>query len=85
VGLYFWWLEHRWPIPSLETALKIGFTWAALTASFDFGFGHYVDGKSWTEPAKDYDIAAGRVWVAILAWTVVGPALMRKLHHGSRR
>jgi hypothetical protein len=53
LGLYFWWLEHRWPTPSPETALKIGFTWATLTASFDFGFGHYVDGKSWTELAKD--------------------------------
>jgi hypothetical protein len=80
LGLYFWWLENRWPIPSLKTALKIGLTWAALTASFDFGFGHYVDGKSWTELAKDYDITAGRIWIVILAWTVVGPLLARKLH-----
>jgi hypothetical protein len=83
LALYFLWLEHRWPIPSLKTALKIGFTWAVLTASFDFGFGHYVDGKSWTELAKDYDITAGRVWIAVLAWIVVGPAVVRKIHHGS--
>ena len=80
LGLYFLWLEHRWPIPSLKSALKIGFTWAVLTASFDFTFGHYVDGKSWTELRKDYDITAGRAWVAVLAWTIVGPALLRKLH-----
>lgn len=82
LAVYFSWLEHRWPIPSLKTALKIGFTWAVLTASFDFGFGHYVDGKSWTELAKDYDITAGRVWIAVLTWIVVGPAVVRKLHHG---
>jgi hypothetical protein len=81
LGLYFWWLEHRWPLPSLKTALQIGITWALMTASFDFGFGHYVDGKSWTELAGDYDITAGRVWIAILAWIIVGPAVARRLYH----
>jgi hypothetical protein len=81
LGLYFWWLENRWPLPSIRTALQIGFTWAVMTASFDFGFGHYVDEKSWAELAKDYDVTAGRVWIAILAWIVVGPAVTRRLHH----
>ncbi|MDQ3645598.1 MAG: hypothetical protein M3345_01530 [Actinomycetota bacterium] len=48
-----------------------------MTASFDFGFGHYVDGKSWAVLAKDYDLSAGRVWIAILAWVVVGAAIAR--------
>ena len=82
LGLYFWWLEHRWPLPSARTALQIGLTWAAMTASFDFGFGHYVDGKSWTDLAKNYDVTAGRVWIAILAWIIVGPLVARRLHHG---
>jgi len=87
LALYFLWLEYRWPLPSVRTALRIGLAWAALTASFDFGFGHYVDGKSWTELAKDYDVTAGRVWLAILAWIVVGPLVARTLHqrHDSRR
>lgn len=78
--LYFLWLEYRWPLPSAKTALGIGLTWAVLTASFDFGFGHYVDGKSWAELAKDYDVTAGRVWIAILAWIVVGPLVARRFH-----
>ena len=78
--LYFLWLENRWPLPSLRTALKLGLTWAILTASFDFGFGHYVDGKTWTELTADYDVTAGRVWIAILAWIVVGPALAHRFH-----
>jgi hypothetical protein len=51
-----------------------------MTASFDFGFGHCVDGKSWSELARDYEVTAGRVWIAILAWIVVGPAVIGKLH-----
>ena len=84
LGLYFLWLENRWPISSLKTALQIGLTWAVMTASFDFGFGHYIDGKSWAELAKDYDVTAGRVWILILAWIVIGPALARRMHRGVR-
>ena len=80
LGLYFLWLEHRWPLPSARTALKIGCMWAIMTASFDFGFGHYVDDKSWTELAKDYDITDGRVWIAVLTWIVIGPLLARRFH-----
>jgi hypothetical protein len=45
LGLYMWLLERRWPIPNLRSAFKIGATWVVLTALFDFGFGHFVDGK----------------------------------------
>jgi hypothetical protein len=76
--LYVSWLESRWPIPSVKTALKVGFTWAVMTASFDFGFGHYVDGKSWSELARDYEVTAGRVWIAILAWNRCGSGRHRK-------
>ena len=85
LGLYFWWLEQRWPLPSLKTALQVGITWAVMTASFDFGFGHYVDGKSWAELGKDYDITAGRVWILILVWIVIGPAMSRRAHNPSAR
>ena len=78
LGLYFLWLEHRWPIPSGKLALQIGLTWAVLTAAFDFGFGHYVDGKSWSELAKDYDISAGRVWITVLIWIAIGPTIAWK-------
>lgn len=80
LGIYFWWLENRWPLPSARTALKVGFTWVVMTASFDFIFGHYVDGKSWAELAKDYDITDGRVWIAVLVWILVGPLAARSLH-----
>jgi hypothetical protein len=85
LALYFWLLERRWPIPTLRAALAIGATWTALTAAFDFGFGHYVDGKSWSELAADYNLAAGRVWVLVLLWIAIGPAtawLIAQVRHG---
>ncbi|HYI46461.1 MAG TPA: hypothetical protein VE174_13470 [Actinomycetota bacterium] len=82
LGLYFSLLERRWPIPTLRSALKIGFTWTVMTTSFEFGFGHFVDGKPWSELAMDYNIAAGRVWILVLAWIMVGPAVARRLHQG---
>jgi hypothetical protein len=46
----------------------------------DFGFGHYVDGKSWATLLKDYDITDWRVWSLILIWIAVAPVVMRQLH-----
>lgn len=80
LGLYMWLLENRWPLPSLRTALQVGATWAVLTASFDFGFGHYVDDKSWAELFKDYNMAADRVWGLILMWVLLAPSVMRRIH-----
>lgn len=80
LGLYVWMLERRWPIPNLRSAFKIGATWVVLTALFDFGFGHFVDGKPWAELFNDYNLADGRVWSLILVWIAVAPAVVRKLH-----
>lgn len=82
LGLYMWLLARKWPLPSRRAALRIGVTWVVLTAAFDFGFGHYVDGKSWAELAGDYDLAAGRVWSLILVWIAIAPTIVGKLHDG---
>jgi hypothetical protein len=80
LGLYMWILERRWPIPNVRSAFKIGATWVVLTALFDFGFGHFVDGKPWAELLNDYNLADGRVWSLILVWIAVAPAVVRRLH-----
>jgi hypothetical protein len=79
LALYIWMLEQRWPLTSEREAMRIGLTWLLLTASFDFGFGHYVAGQSWAELGKDYDVTAGRVWILILLWLAVAPEAMRRL------
>jgi hypothetical protein len=67
-------LERRWPIPTTRRALEIGATWVALTD------GHWLDGKSWSEPAADYDVTTGHVFLLVLLWVGVGRAVMRVLH-----
>lgn len=76
-ALYFAFLDRRWPLPTLRTALAVGAAWLALTVAFEFGFGHYVDGKTWAELLADYDLAAGRLWPLLLLWLAVGPAFVR--------
>jgi hypothetical protein len=78
LALYIWMLEQRWPLASEQEAVRVGLTWLILTASFDFGFGHFVAKKSWAELAKDYDVSAGRVWTLILGWIAVAPEVMRR-------
>jgi hypothetical protein len=77
LGLYFWALQRRWPLASRRHALEIGAAWAALTVVFEFAFGHWVDRKSWSELAENYDITDGNLWPAVLAWIAVGPASVR--------
>jgi ABC-type branched-subunit amino acid transport system permease subunit len=79
LGIYIWMLEQRWPLTSEQEAVRVGITWSIMTASFDFGFGHFIAHKSWAELAKDYDITAGRVWILILLWMGLAPEGARRL------
>lgn len=85
LALYFWMLDRRWPLPTFSDALLIGLAWTLLTASFDFGFGHYVDRKPWSELARDYDLSAGRVWILVLAWVALGPSAVRGIRRTKSR
>jgi hypothetical protein len=77
-ALYFALLQRRWPLGSTRAALQVGATWVVLTASFDFLFGHYVDGKSWSTLAHDYNVTDGRLWVLVLLWLGIGPVVIQK-------
>lgn len=76
-ALYFGALDRRWPLPSTRTALQVGAVWIALTTAFEFGFGHYVDGRSWSELAHQHDLADGQLWPLLLLWIGLGPAAAR--------
>jgi hypothetical protein len=58
------------------TLLGIGAGWVALTVGFEFVFGHYVDGKSWAVLLADYDLLAGRVWIAVPLALLLAPAVV---------
>ena len=74
------WVAHRiWPIESSNQAWIIGICWFALTIAFEFGFGHYVAGHSWSRLFADYDLLAGRVWSLFLVWILVMPYVVFKI------
>jgi hypothetical protein len=85
LALYFRALQRRWPIETSGEAARIGAIWTALTVAFEFGFGHYVDRKSWTALAGNYDPRSGNLWLLVLVWVAVGPAASRRRPARARR
>lgn len=77
--LYFWVLQRRWPLATNRGALSVGATWAVLSAIFEFGFGHYVEGDSWADLLENYDVTEGNLWILILLWIAAGPATVRAI------
>lgn len=82
--LYFWLLQRRWPLRSTRSALEVGAVWVALTVLFEFGFGRYVEGNSWDELFDAYNVAEGNLWLLVLLWLGVGPAVVRRLSSPGR-
>jgi hypothetical protein len=78
-GAAVWALNRGWPIGSARAAWIIGACWLLMTIAFEFGFGHYVAGHSWSRLFADYNLAEGRVWSLFLAWIAVLPYLTWKL------
>jgi hypothetical protein len=78
-GVYIWVLIRLWRPESGGQALTIGLIWLGLTLAFEFLFGHFVAGHPWTRLIHDYNLLAGRVWVAIPIWVTVAPYLFYRL------
>lgn len=72
-GITVWILDRFWPIGSEKEAWIIGACWLLMTIAFEFGFGHYVAGHSWSRLFADYNLLEGRVWSLFLAWIAVLP------------
>lgn len=56
----------------------IGAMWMMLTIVFEFGFGHYVMGTSWSQLIADYNILKGHVWGLVLLTILVAPYIVGK-------
>lgn len=82
---YFWRLHRRWPISGSGVARQIGGAWLVLTVAFEFTFGRLVAKKSWRELTGEYNLTKGRTWPVVLAWLVIGPAVVRWLQRGPGR
>jgi hypothetical protein len=69
------WLTIRWIAPgTARRAWEVGILWAVLTVAFEFLAGHYAFGHPWPELLEDYDLLQGRVWLLVVATTLVAPA-----------
>jgi len=70
------WLAIPWIAPpTRRDAWLVGAAWLAATVAFEFGFGRFVAGKSWSELLADYNVLRGRIWVLVLLTTAAAPAL----------
>jgi hypothetical protein len=53
--------------------LAVGVLWLGLTVAFEFLFGHYVAGNSWSSLLQQYDLLAGYVWAFVPLTMLVAP------------
>ncbi len=79
-GVVVWFISRVWPLKSPMQAWIIGFAWLMLTISFEFIFGHFVAGHAWDRLLQDYNLLAGRIWLAFLVWVGVMPYIFFKLN-----
>ena len=56
---------------------EIALLWVGLTVAFEFGFGHYVAGVSWSALLANYDLLEGRTWPVVLAFVAASPFIWR--------
>lgn len=76
---YEWWLNRRWPLPTTRMAWQVGAAWTAMTLTFEFGFGRFVEHLSWSTMLADYDVTNGRIWVLVPLGLLVLPVVVRAL------
>ncbi len=65
------WLDIR----DRTTALGTGSQWLLLTLGFEFGFGHFVQGRPWAELWEAYTFKGGNLWPLILLLTWFAPLI----------
>jgi hypothetical protein len=79
IGLLSWamigWIHPASP----AQAATVGVLWLVLTLLFEFGFGHFVAHKPWTELLADYDVLRGRIWLLVLVTTSAAPYVTGRL------
>ena len=62
---------------TLRQRLGIGLFWLALTLIFEFGFGRFVQQRSWAELLEAYTFRDGSLWPLVLLVTLLAPLWAR--------
>ena len=63
------------PPAPLSQRVRIALLWLLLTVAFEFTFGHYGAGKSWSVLLKNYNLLQGNLWPIVLASLAAAPFL----------
>jgi hypothetical protein len=53
----------------------IGALWIALTVTFEFSFGHFVEGLSVDTMLADYNMLNGRLFILMLLSAFIAPVV----------
>lgn len=53
--------------------MYIGLLWLTLTLMFEFVFGRWVQGRSWSELLQSYTFKDGNLWPLVLLVTLAAP------------
>jgi hypothetical protein len=70
-------VDRRHPTSSTFEAVEAGALWGALTVTFEFLGGHYINGDSWTTLVNAYNVAAGHLWPLAVAGVFISPTVAR--------
>ena len=74
------WLFLPWIGPrTAHDAWIIGGVWLGLTLTFELLAGHYVFHNSWNILLTDYDLLRGRIWLLVLAVTLLAPLVVGRM------
>lgn len=73
-------VARRWPLRIRAQALVVGTGGALFAITFDLVFGR-LEGKTWAELFRDYNVFAGRLWPLAPLLLLVAPELHRRRHH----
>ena len=71
--------------PEARFLARVAVLWFVLTVAFEFLFGHYVAGDSWSALIANYDVSRGRLWPFVLLSVPAGPLLWGAQFRRKRR
>ncbi len=63
----------------MRAYLLIGMLWLVLTLVFEFGFGHFLQHRSWPQLLEAYTFRGGNLWPLVLIVTTLAPLLAAHL------
>lgn len=70
--------------PNKKSLFGIGLLWLILTVAFEFGFGHFVFGRSWAGLAEDYDLRRGGMLLLGMIVLGLSPWIASRMRCGAQ-